>query len=233
MTSYEGRNVVVTGGTGALGAAVVERLLRQGARIHVPAWSAQDAARFPLGSDARVEVLGDVDLSDEVQVDAYYAALPPLWASIHLAGGFAPGTLEDTSADTLRRMLSTNTISAFLCCKAAAARIRANGLDGGRIVNVGARPALVPSAGVAAYAASKGAVTTLTLALAEELKGAGIWVNAVIPSTMDTPANRAGMPDADFSTWPTTDEVAATIEFLASPGNTCTRGALVPVFGRT
>ena len=104
---------------------------------------------------------------------------------------------------------------------------------GGRLVNVAARPALVPTPGLSAYAASKAAVAAMTQSLAEELKREGIWVNAVVPSTMDTPANRAAMPSADFAAWPSVDDVAETIAFLASPRNRSTRGALVPVYGRS
>ena len=97
---------------------------------------------------------------------------------------------------------------------------------------VSAKPALVPTGGLSAYAMSKAAVAALTTSLAEELKEEGIWVNAVVPSTMDTPANRGAMPGADFSSWPSVGDVAETILFLASPQNRATRGALVPVYGK-
>lgn len=238
MGEYEGRDVVVTGGAGALGAAVVQRLIDAGARVHVPVWEEKEVQRFALAGDPRVTVRVGFDLSDEVQVERFYAHVPGLWASIQIAGGYAGGSLVETSPATLRRMLSTNAISCFLCCREAVKRMRETASDdapfpGGRLVNVSARPALVPTPGVAAYAASKAAVAALTLSLAEELKDERIWVNAVVPSTMDTPANRAAMPGADFSSWPSVDEVAATIAFLASPGNGATRGALVPVYGRS
>ena len=131
-----------------------------------------------------------------------------------------------------------NAMSAFLCSREAVRRIRSSGAPdapppGGRIVNVSAKPALVPGSGVAAYAMSKAAVAALTTCLAEELKDESIWVNAVVPSIMDTAANRAAMPKADFDRWPKVEEVAASILFLASPANTSTRGALVPVYGRS
>jgi len=108
-------------------------------------------------------------------------------------------------------------------------------MDGreGRIVNVAARPVLVPTAQMTAYSASKAAVAALTLSLAEELAESSIWVNAIVPSIIDTPANRAAMPDADHGAWPTPEQIAATIMFLASPQNSVTRGALVPVYGRS
>ena len=135
---------------------------------------------------------------------------------------------------TVMSVIDTNAVTCFLCCREAIRRIRATGsADGGRIVNVAARPALVPTGGLAAYAASKAAVAGLTLSLSEELAADRIWVNAVVPSTMDTPANRRAMPKADFDRWPRLPEVAATIAFLASPQTAVTRGALVPVYGRS
>ncbi len=103
----------------------------------------------------------------------------------------------------------------------------------GRIVNVAARPVLVPTAQMTAYSASKAAVAALTVSLAEELSESGIWVNAIVPSIIDTPANRAAMPDAGHGAWPKPDEIAETIAFLASPQNAVTRGALVPVYGKS
>jgi NAD(P)-dependent dehydrogenase (short-subunit alcohol dehydrogenase family) len=107
--------------------------------------------------------------------------------------------------------------------------------NGGRIVNVAARPALEPrtGAGMTAYTIAKSGVATLTMALAEEVAKDGILVNAVAPSIMDTPANRKAMPKADFDKWPKVEEVAATILFLASPDNRVTRGAVVPVYGKS
>jgi NAD(P)-dependent dehydrogenase (short-subunit alcohol dehydrogenase family) len=123
-------------------------------------------------------------------------------------------------------------VSAFLCSREAIKKMRGRG---GRIVNVAAQPGVEPrrGAGMAAYATSKAAVAALTLALAEEVAGDGIWVNAVAPSIMDTPANRKDMPKADHAKWPKVEEVAATIAFLASPQNMVTRAALVPVYGKS
>ena len=100
-------------------------------------------------------------------------------------------------------------------------------------MNVAARPALVATAGLSAYAASKAVVVSLTVSLSEELAAENIWVNAVVPSIMDTPINRRAMPNANFDAWPKLPEVAATIVFLASPQNEVTRGALLPVYGRS
>jgi NAD(P)-dependent dehydrogenase (short-subunit alcohol dehydrogenase family) len=155
-----------------------------------------------------------------------------LWASIHIAGGFAGAPLAQTSVETLRQQMDMNYLSCALCCRAA---VNAMTGAGGRIVNVAARPALEwrSGAGMVAYTASKAAVAALTAALAEEVVKDGILVNAVAPSTMDTPANRHAMPQADFALWPKVEEVAATILFLASPDNRVTRGGIVPVYGKT
>ena len=132
------------------------------------------------------------------------------------------------------QLLDTNLVSCFLCCSAAVNAMGRPG-QGGRIVNVAARHALEwrSGAGMVAYTASKAAVAALTVALSEEVAKEGILVNAVAPSIMDTPANRAAMPKADYKAWPKVEEVAATILFLASPENKVTRGAIVPVYGRS
>jgi NAD(P)-dependent dehydrogenase (short-subunit alcohol dehydrogenase family) len=230
---FTDRHVVVTGGTGALGAAVVQLLLDAGATCHIPAHSKPDSDRFPLRRHERVRIVAGVDLTDESAVTSFYGALPALWASVHVAGGFAAAPIADTPFMQFAEMISTNAVTAFLCCREAVRKIRASGKDGGRIVNVASKPALNPTAGLSAYAASKAAVVSLTLTLSEELSGERIWVNAVAPSIMDTPANRKAMPKADFSKWPKVEEVAATIAFLSSAQNAVTRGAIVPVYGQT
>jgi len=227
------QHVVVTGGTGALGAAVVDLLVASGATCHIPAHSAPDPSRFPQAQHERVRVTPGIDLSDEAAVGSFYEKLPALWASIHVAGGFSAAPVAETGLGDFRDLMSTNAATCFLCCREAVKQIRKNGNVGGRIVNVAAKPALVPTAGLAAYAASKAAVASLTVSLSEELAAEGIWVNAVVPSTMDTPVNRKAMPHADFNRWPKLDQVAATIAFLASPQNLVTRGGLVPVYGRS
>jgi NAD(P)-dependent dehydrogenase (short-subunit alcohol dehydrogenase family) len=231
---YRDRHVVVTGGTGALGGAVVSALLEAGAVCHVPYVVAAEAERFPLRDHAKVKLLGGIDLTDEAAVARLYEGVPSLWASIHLVGGFAMAAIGNTTKAELMKQIDMNLVTAFLCCRAAVnAMTRADA--GGRIVNVAARPGLEwrAGAGMAAYAASKAAVAALTVALAEEVVKAGLLVNAVAPSIMDTPANRAAMPQADYSAWPKVEEVAATILFLAAPDNKVTRGGVVPVYGRS
>jgi NAD(P)-dependent dehydrogenase (short-subunit alcohol dehydrogenase family) len=229
---YRDRHIVVTGGTGALGSAVVAALVDAGAVCHVPYVVATEADHFPLRDHAKVELIAGIDLTDESAVARLYDHVPNLWASIHLAGGFAMSPVSETKKADLMKQVDLNLVTTFLSCRAAVnAMTRTDA--GGRIVNVAARPALEwrTGAGMAAYAASKAAVAALTVALAEEVAKSGILVNAVAPSIMDTPANRATMPQADFSAWPKVAEVAATILFLASPANIVTRGGVVPVYG--
>lgn len=208
----QGRHVVVTGGKGALGGAVVALLQARGAIVHVPD-------------------IATVDLTDEIDAVGYYADLPSLWASIQLAGGFAMAPVAGTSLADLEAQWRLNAVTCFLACREATRAIRRTG-DGGRIVNVAARPVLVPTPGMTAYVAAKASVAAITQALAAELAGDRILVNAVVPSIIDTPGNRAAMPAADHAAWPRPAELAETIVFLASPENTLTSGALVPLYGR-
>jgi NAD(P)-dependent dehydrogenase (short-subunit alcohol dehydrogenase family) len=228
---FSGRTVVVTGGTGALGTAVVGALLNSGAACIVPYVHEAEAQRFPHRDKAKLIAAGD--LADEAVVAKVFAGATP-WASIHIAGGFAPGKVADTGKPALMAQLEGNLVSCFLCCRAAVNAMLA-GKQGGRIVNVTARPALEPrlGAGMTAYTVAKTGVAALTAALAEEVAKDGILVNAVAPSIMDTAANRAAMPKANFDAWPKVEDVAATIVFLASPENRVTRGAIVPVYGKS
>jgi len=227
------RHIVVTGGTGGLGRAVVGKLLDAGASLHLPVFPAGSLGGFPHADHARLSARDGVDLTDEAAVQSFYADLPPLWGSVHLAGGFAMSPLVDTDADAFQTMIDMNLRSCFLCCRAAASAIAAAGA-GGRIVNVAARPGVEPrtGAGMAAYTASKAAVAALTVALGEELADQRILVNAVAPSIIDTAANREAMPDADHERWPKPEEIAETIAFLVSPDNMVTRSGVLPVYGR-
>jgi len=227
---FANQTVVVTGGTGALGTAVVDTLLAAGARCRVPYIIDAEAAAFPHKD--RVTLVGNCDLTNEADVARLYDGATDLWASIHIAGGFAVGNVADTDKAGLMHMLNMNFVSCYLCCRAA---VRGFGAAGGRIVNIAARPALEPrlGAGMATYAASKAAVATFSQSLAAEVAGRNILVNAVAPSIIDTPANRTAMPQADHGAWPKPEQIAATIAFLASADNAVTTGAVVPVSGRT
>jgi NAD(P)-dependent dehydrogenase (short-subunit alcohol dehydrogenase family) len=230
MLDLSGREAVVTGGTGALGRAVVGRLVGAGATVHVPVYAAEELVGFPYREHQAVRIHEGLDLSVEADVDRLFGATSSLYASVHIAGGFAMGPVASTSLETWDHLMRMNATTCFLSCREAVKAM--DGRDG-RIVNVAARPVLVPTAQMTAYSASKAAVAALTLSLAEELAESSIWVNAIVPSIIDTPANRAAMPDADHSAWPTPEQIAETIAFLASPQNSVTRGALVPVYGQS
>ena len=232
-SGFQDRHVVVTGGTGALGTAVVGALLEAGATCHVPYLAESEAAGFAHRDHPRVVLAGGGDLADEGAVDRLFERVTPLWSSIHLAGGFAFASIGDTAAAALRHQIDMNFTTCFLCCRAATRSFMRQG-GGGRIVNVAARPALEGRLGanMTAYAAAKAAVANLTLGLAEEVARHDILVNAVAPSILDTPTNRRDMPKADHAAWPKVEEVARTILWLASPDNKVTRGAIVPVYGK-
>jgi NAD(P)-dependent dehydrogenase (short-subunit alcohol dehydrogenase family) len=221
------RHAVITGGTGALGSAVVARLLAEGMRCHVTYVEQRELAGF---AHVGAVELQRVDVADEAAVQAFYAGLPQLDASVHLVGGFMMKPVAETAAADFERMFRLNVLTAFVCCRAAIARMRG---VGGRIVNVAARPALVPTPGMVAYATAKAAVAALTSALSAEVAAEGIFVNAVLPSVMDTAQNRSAMPEADWSAWPKVEEVAEAIAFLVGTRNALTSGALVPVYGRS
>jgi NAD(P)-dependent dehydrogenase (short-subunit alcohol dehydrogenase family) len=238
---FRDRHIVVTGGAGALGTAVVVQLIDAGAVCHVPCMDEAEAARFRLRDHRQVKLTVTGSLADEAAIERLYRGVAPLWGSIHIAGGFAAAALRDTELATIRQQFETNLLSCMLCCRAAVRAMIGSATTGGattgggRIVNVAARPALEwrSGAGMTAYTVSKAGVAALTVALAEEVAKDGILVNAVAPSIMDTHANRTAMPKANYDLWPKVTEVAATILFLASPENRVTRGAIVPVYGRS
>ena len=238
---FRDRHIIVTGGAGALGTAVVGQLIDAGALCHVPCIDEAEAARFRLRDHRQVKLTVTGSLAEEAAIERLYRGVAPLWGSIHIAGGFAAAALRDTELATIRQQFEMNLLSCMLCCRAAIRAMTGSATTGsattggGRIVNVAARPALEwrNGAGMIAYTVSKAGVAALTVALAEEVAKDGILVNAVAPSIMDTPANRHAMPKADHALWPKVEEVAATIAFLASPENRVTRGAIVPVYGKS
>ncbi|HUC43290.1 MAG TPA: SDR family NAD(P)-dependent oxidoreductase [Candidatus Sulfotelmatobacter sp.] len=229
---FTDRHVVVTGAAGEMGEAVARALLDAGATVHLPVREGAKARALYAAREGRVRISDVADLTDEAAVAAYYGGLPALWASIHCAGGFSWGRLDDIALAEFHRLMGMNAVSAFLCTREAVKKMRGRG---GRIVNVSAQAGVEPrrGAGKVAYAASKAAVAAITLAAAEEVAAEGIWVNAVVPSIIDTAANRKSDPGGDYSNWPKLDEVAATVVFLASPQNFVTRAALVPVYGQS
>ena len=224
----DGKVIVITGALGALGSVVADAALARGARVasvdHAP-------TQVPATPD-RLE-LGGVDLTDAVQakkaIDAAAAHFGRCDALINIAGGFAFETVIEGDPKTWQRMYALNVTTALNASRAAIPHLSLSGA--GRIINVGAMGALQAGAGMGAYAASKAGVHRLTEALAAEQKGR-ITVNAVLPSTIDTAANRASMPKADFTKWVTPRELADVILFLASDAATGVTGVLLPVSGR-
>jgi NAD(P)-dependent dehydrogenase (short-subunit alcohol dehydrogenase family) len=231
MASLQNAQVVVTGGTGALGVAVVKALVEAGAHCHIPAIeTAVPADRFPKGG---ASVTTNVDLSSESAVAAFFAKLPPLRAVVNIAGGFAWAPIADSPAKVVQQQMSMNFVSCALSCHEAVANFR-KGNKGGRIVNISARPALNPRLGanMTAYTASKAAVAAFTVALAEELKGEDISAIALCPSTIDTPTNRRDMPTADHASWVKPSSIAELIVAHVGLGEPITSGALIPVYGK-
>jgi NAD(P)-dependent dehydrogenase (short-subunit alcohol dehydrogenase family) len=224
-TDFAGKQVVVTGGTGALGRAVVEAFLAAGAVCHVPY---RGAAPAEMPRSERLRLVGGVELADEAHVMRFYSDLPGLWASVHAAGGFSAAPATATTLAALRAQLDQNLVSAFLCSREAVRRL-AHGP--GRIVNVASRAALEPAGGTLAYTIAKAGVVALTRALADEVRSSEILVNAIVPSTIDTPANRKAMPSppAVVARWSKPADIAAAILWLASAENRVTTGAAIPV----
>jgi len=229
------RVAIVAGGTGALGQSVVLRFLHDGASVAVPwllpeEWESLrgrvDKGQLGRLYGARVEIVTDQGALAAFVTDvlARHRGLDVL---VNTVGGFAGGDLASTSLADWRRMMDLNLTSAVIGCRAVLPTMRA--ARRGRIVNVSSRAVVPPAGGFIAYTVAKSAVITLTQALAHEERPHGIAVNAVLPSTMDTPANRRAMPDADRSGWVSTEAVADVIAYLASSGAGAVSGACIPV----
>jgi NAD(P)-dependent dehydrogenase (short-subunit alcohol dehydrogenase family) len=226
--------VLVTGGTGALGAAVALAALEAGATAVVTYRDARDrdtlAARIPMADRGRLHaVQADVTEAESVRrlLDEVMARHRRLDALVNTVGGFAGGTLLATDERAWDGMLTLNLKSAYLCCRAALAPMLAAGR--GRIVNVASRSVVPPTGGFIAYTVSKAGVIALTQGLAYEVRGRGVTVNAVLPSTMDTEANRRAIPDVDPSGWVTPESVARAILFLVSDAAADVTGTLLAV----
>ena len=224
----DGKVIVITGALGALGKVVAETALARGARVA----GVDHATSQSPATGTRIE-LGGVDLSDAAQakkaIDAVAAHFGRIDALVNIAGAFAFETVAEGDPATWQRMFALNVLTALNASRSAISHLLAS--DAGSIVNVGAIGGLQAASGMGAYAASKSGVHRLTEALAAELKGK-ITVNAVLPSVIDTAANRASMPKADFSKWVTPQELANVILFLASDEASAVTGALLPVGGR-
>jgi NAD(P)-dependent dehydrogenase (short-subunit alcohol dehydrogenase family) len=223
-----GRIFAITGGFGVLGQAVCAAALAAGAKVALI-----DAAAARQGAPEGAIALGGVDLTNAAAAAEAFVEIADrlggLDVLVNVAGGFVWQTLADGDPDQWERMFRLNTVTCATASRAALPYLLKS--KAGRIVNVGAGGAVKAGAGMGAYAASKAGVHRLTESLAEELKGK-ITVNAVLPSIIDTPTNRADMPDADPSVWVTPDEVAQAILWLGSAAASGVTGALLPVSGR-
>ena len=225
------RSVIVTGGSGGLGGAVVRAFLASGDRVVVPWIVASESERMkePFADALRAQqlVLVAADVAERDGAASVAKAAGDLAVLVNGVGGFAAGAHHETDLGVWDQMFRLNVRAAAAMTQAALPVFFARGR--GAIVNVAANAALDPPAGLGAYAASKAALIAFTRSLAREVANQGVRVNAVLPTTIDTPANRAAMPDADFSLWTQPDQIAAAIHWLASDAASAVRGALVPV----
>ena len=229
-----GEVAIVTGGTGALGQAISTALLEAGAIVAIPyavpeEWAALESGLTP-DQRARIHAL-PADVTDEAAFAKFVQTVRDRYgrvdALVNVVGGFAGGDLVSTPLGEWERMMKLNLTSVVIACRAVLPGMIA--ARSGRIVNIASRAVVPPQGGFIAYTVSKAAVITLTQALAQEVKPHQVTVNAVLPSTMDTPANRRAMPDADRSGWVRTQEVASVVAFLLSDRAAAVSGAAIPV----
>jgi len=239
MELLQDRVAVVTGGTGALGRAVAEHFLANGAKLAVP-WIVD--AEVPLFNErmgnrfASSNVhLAKIDVGDERQVAGFIDEVVGKWGRmdilVNLVGGFWGGkSIAETTVAEWQAMFDLNLKPTFLCCRAAIPAMQKNKY--GRIVSVSSRTGLLGAGDFAAYAVAKGTIKTFSASLAEEVLNDNILVNAIAPSTIDTEANRKAMPKAKHETWVKPEDIAKTLAYLCSEQNQVTSGAVIPVYGR-
>lgn len=232
LPSMRDRHVLITGGSGGLGTAVTAVLLDRGARVTVPVFDDRQIQylREALGDRADQVQTPRADLRDEASVQAVLDGMERVDVAVHLVGGFAMGPTETFAVDDLRGQLELNVVTAFLVLKHSLRRMKEHGY--GRIVTVGSRAAVEPAGQLAAYGAAKAAVIALTKSIAEETRDLDITANCVLPSVIDTPANRKAMGDDDAHKWVTPQRLAESIAFLASEAAGDLRGTTLPVYGR-
>jgi NAD(P)-dependent dehydrogenase (short-subunit alcohol dehydrogenase family) len=231
----QGKSIVITGAFGSLGTATARAAVRLGARVALVGRAPQAPPGLATEFGVNAIVLPGIELTDEpAALSAFNAARKQLGAMdvlINTAGTFRWQKVADGDPKTWDLLFASNLKTTVNACRAAIPHLRQSAA--GRIINVGAYAALKASAGMGAYTASKAGVHRLTESLAAELKSERITVNAVLPSIIDTPANRADMPDADFSSWVSAESLARIILFLASAEAEAITGVLLPVTGRT
>lgn len=231
------KTIVITGGTGGLGSALVRRLVDKDYRLAItyllPAEAQQFESEFDIDEDKII--LTRVDATNPEAVTSLFKDIAERWSSIDglcsLVGGWAGGRdVEETDDVRFERMLDLNLRSAFYAVRASIPFLKKNGW--GRIVLVGSRGAVDNPASQAAFNIAKAGVVALGQTVAQELEGTGVTANVLMPAVIDTPATRASLPYADYVNWPTPDEIAAVAEFLLTEDSGVMNGALVPVYGR-
>jgi NAD(P)-dependent dehydrogenase (short-subunit alcohol dehydrogenase family) len=233
---FDGKVVLVAGGTGGLGRTVSQALLQEGAKVVVPYRKQEEFDALKNAASAASSRLAGhtVDVTDEAAVsqliDGVLAQHGRLDALVNTAGGYAGGAkLWEMETKVLEQMLALNLRSGYALVRAAVPAMMKQGH--GAIVNVAAKAAVDHMAGAAAYSASKAAAVALLDALAAEVKGSGVRVNSILPSIIDTAANRMAMPNADFAKWPKPEDLARVILFLCSEDAKVVHGAAIPVYG--
>ncbi len=236
MTEFAERVALLTGGTGGLGRAVTRAFLEAGACVVVVYRTEAHRAELlqTVGDAAERLVTVSADVTEEDQVRAVVRQTMDRFGRIDVLVTMVGGYISDIpiaqmEEATWDHMIALNLKSTFLCCKAVLGYMLDQGR--GKIITVGARGAITPQPGSAAYAVAKAGVHALTRALAAEVRGKNINVNAVLPGIIDTPINRQMMPQADFSKWVTPEDLARVILFLASDAARQIHGALIPVYG--
>jgi len=228
----KGKNVLLTGGTGGLGLGVTPAVLARGADVTIPYHNAREVERlkgFLQPADFSRLQLVSLDLTDEAALQKLVDAMGRVDVLIHLAGGFSMGKTHEYSLEQWQKDFDLNLTTAFLACKHSLRKMLEHGY--GRIVTIGSRGAVEPGGQLAAYCASKAGVVALTKAIADETKGTNITANVVLPSVIDTPANRSAMGAENASQWVKPESLAEVICFLASEAAKDIRGAAVPVYG--
>lgn len=235
--STQNRNVLITGGTGILGSAVTKAFIAQGDNVAVTYLFENEVERFkqinPDISDKVPFLFANVTEEAEVQkcIQQFHSSVGQLDILVNIVGGFVGGIpATELEVERWDFMMNLNLKSVFLCCKAVLPEMTARGY--GKIVNVSARAGLKGEAGMSAYCVSKGGVRTLTESLAAEVMDAGVNVNSIMPSVLDTPANREAMPDEDHGRWVAPADIAKVLCFLTSDAATVINGAAIPVYGR-
>ncbi len=226
------KQVLLTGGTGGLGMGVTPAVLAQGAKVIIPYNAAPEVERLqrilPPADFAKIRFVS-VDLSQEEAVEQLVNDMGRVDVLIHLVGGFSMGKTHEYSYDAWKKDFDLNLHTTFLACKHSLRKMLEHGY--GRIVTVGSRGAVQPGGQLAAYCASKAGVVALTQAIADETKGTNITANVVLPSVIDTPANRNAMGEQEADKWVKPESLAQVICFLASEAAKDIRGAAVPVYG--